>query len=166
MTDLFSDLGAQNMVLRALNPALQAGRRNFSLHRRIFLRACSAARIFYNTFHKTVTRPNLVNDDGKPTCPSIEHSENGISQLPKTYVSADDTQRPEPEQGSDAMEKHSLMPSSSSEEGDHTPRLSLWDLRCMRAIQGIMKLPLNSPAVAGDHRWPQFRIRELRRTVS
>ena len=50
------------------------------------------------------------------------------------------------------MNKYSLLPNSSSEEGDHTPRLSLWDLRCMRDIQGVTKLPLNSPTVAGNHR--------------
>ena len=64
------------------------------------------------------------------------------------------TQQPESgdsEQGSDAADKYSLLPSSSSEEGDHTPRLSLWDLQCMWDIQGGMKLTLNSPTVAGNH---------------
>ena len=62
------------------------------------------------------------------------------------------TQRPESVQGLDAVDKYSPLPSSSSEESDHTPRLSLWDLRCMRAIQGATKLPLNSPTVAGNYR--------------
>ena len=44
-----------------------------------------------------------------------------------------------------------LVPSSSREEGDHTPRLSLWDLQCMWAIQGGMKLTLNSPTMEGNH---------------
>ena len=94
----------------------------------------------------------MVNDDGKTPGPSIKHSENGISQLPKTYdiVSAHGTQRPESERGSDAMDKYSLLPSSSSDEGNHTPRSSLRDLQYMRTIQGVMKLPLNSPTVAGN----------------
>ena len=68
------------------------------------------------------------------------------------HYRAHGTQRPESEQGSDAMDKYSLLPSSPSEKGNHTPRLSLWDLRCMRDIQGVMKLQLSSPEVAGNHR--------------
>ena len=62
------------------------------------------------------------------------------------------TQRPESEQESDAMDEYILLSSSPREEGVYTPRLSLWDLRCMRDIQGVAKLPLNRLTVAGNHR--------------
>jgi hypothetical protein len=61
----FLDLGAENGASSA-PPALQeffVRRGSFSLDRRIFLRVCSAARIFYNAFKKRVTRPNHNFDD-------------------------------------------------------------------------------------------------------
>ena len=67
---------ARKMALRALSQCCKiffAGHANFSLDRRFFLRACSAARIFYNAFKKTVTRPNLSTttplcSEGTPAC--------------------------------------------------------------------------------------------------
>ena len=67
------------------------------------------------------------------------------------------------------MDKYSLLPSSSSEEGDHTPLPSLGDLRYMRTIQGAMELPPNSPIVAGNHRTTgdhNFEYGNYGRTVS